>query len=355
MHWATGLRDGVYALGFAILLVWVLYIGRPLILPLLTAVIVVYVLVEAAQAVRAFPPAARLPQWLVTLAVALVLGIGVAVMLMILADNVARVVAALPRYEDNIVALMTRFAGWLGISGEPGWARLRQITLDSIDMRSLAVTVLNSLRGLGSSIFLILLYSAFILIERRAFADKLGRIIQDPETRASTFAVLARVNERIGRYLAVKTLVNVILGVLSYPVMVALGIEFAAFWAVLIGLMNYVPYIGSVVGVAFPVLLTLAQTGSLWSAGIAMGALTVIQVIVGSAIEPPLMGRAFNLSPLVVLVSVAFWALIWGIPGAILAVPLTASVIIVLGEFTATRPVAILLSAESVLPSRRRR
>ncbi len=60
-----------------------------------------------------------------------------------------------------------------------------------------------------------------------------------------------------------------------------------------------------------------------------------MQVLVGTAVEPALMGRAFNLSPLVVLISLAFWAMLWGIGGAILSVPLTASLIIVMGEFAA--------------------
>src|SRR5690606_18811454 len=120
---------------------------------LLTAVILVYILVAASRAVHGLPLVSRAPQWLVTLIVSAFLGIGVAVLFAILADNVARVIAALPRYEDNIVELATRFAGWLGISGEPGWARLRQLTLDSIDIRALALAILNSLRGLGSAVF----------------------------------------------------------------------------------------------------------------------------------------------------------------------------------------------------------
>ncbi len=143
-----------------------------------------------------------------------------------------------------------------------------------MDIRSLAAGILYSLRGLSTGLFLVVLYSSFILLERRAFADKLARVIRDPENRQITFEVLSRVNARIGRYLAVKSFVNIILGVLCFFVMVALGIEFAAFWAVLIGLMNYVPYIGSVVGVFFPVTLALAQFGSLWTAGSAALLLT---------------------------------------------------------------------------------
>ena len=154
------------------------------------------------------------------------------------------------------------------------------------------------------------------------------------------------INERIGRYLLVKTLVNGVLGVLSLAVLWLTGIEFAPFWAVLIAVLNDVPYLGSVLGVAFPVLLSLAQFGALAMAAVALVALSAAQIVVGSVLEPRVMGRAVNLSPFVVLLALAVWSALWGVPGAILAVPLTASLVIVLAEIEATRPIAVTLSAD---------
>ena len=124
-----------------------------------------------------------------------------------------------------------------------------------------------------------------------------------------------------------------------------IGVEFALFWAVLIAFLNYVPYFGSLIGVLFPVLLSLVQSGSFGFAALALATLTVAQVYVGAVLEPRLMGRTFNLSPAVVLLALAFWGALWGIAGAILAVPLTASLVIVLAEIDATRPIAVMLSA----------
>ena len=127
--------------------------------------------------------------------------------------------------------------------------------------------------------------------------------------------------------------------------MLVLGIEFALFWAVLIAFLNYIPYIGSLIGVLFPVLLSLAQFGTLSMAATVLVALTTAQVVVGAYLEPRMMGRAFNLSPFVVLLALAFWSTLWGLPGALLAVPLTASLVIVLAEIKSARPIAVLLSA----------
>ena len=115
---------------------------------------------------------------------------------------------------------------------------------------------------------------------------------------------------------------------------------------VLIGVLNYIPYVGSMVGVAFPVLLTAAQYGSIDKIIIVLISLTASQMFMGGVVEPRLLGRSMNLSPFVVLISLTVWYALWGIGGAILAVPMTSVVVIILAEFQPTRPFAILLSQD---------
>ena len=76
-----------------------------------------------------------------------------------------------------------------------------------------------------------------------------------------------------------------------------------------------------------------------------MLALSGVQVLVGAYLEPRMMGRTFNLSPFVVVVALSVWGALWGLAGAILAVPMTASLVLVLAEIGQTRPVAVMLSA----------
>ncbi len=180
-------------------------------------------------------------------------------------------------------------------------------------------------------------------------ARKVMIAMGDEDVGERTIQLLSRINERIGQYLFVKTVVNIILGALSFIILLFFGIEFALFWAVLIAFLNYIPYIGSMIGVIFPVLLSLAQFGTLSMAGAVMVALTIAQIFVAFFLEPRMMGRAFNLSPFVVLLALAFWSSLWGLPGALLAVPLTVSLILVFAELKATRPIAVLLSASGKL------
>jgi predicted PurR-regulated permease PerM len=113
---------------------------------------------------------------------------------------------------------------------------------------------------------------------------------------------------------------------------------------VIIALLNYVPYIGSFLGVLLPVALSLVQFDDMGTVLTLLALLTAAQFMIGSFLDPYLMGNSLNLSPFVILTSLAVWAGLWGIAGAFLAVPITAVLMIVFSEFEGTRPVAVLLS-----------
>jgi len=339
------MRNATYATALTLMIGWLLWIGRPVLVPVIAAIIAVYVLSTAAASMQAIPVVGRLPGFARRAIVLILFTLGVVLLFILVINNLAQVAAALPRYESNLDLLVTRGASLMGIEDEPTWENLRRATLDQIDARSWITPALLSLRGFGVTLFLVVLYSSFFMAERGVMARKVVIAMGGPEAGERALSLFSRINERIGRYLFVKTVVNIILGGISFAIMLVLGIEFALFWAVLIAFLNYIPYIGSLLGVIFPVLLSLAQFGTLWMTGVVLVSLTAAQVFVGAVLEPRMMGRAFNLSPFVVLLALAVWSALWGLPGALLAVPMTASLVLVLAELKSTRPVAVLLSA----------
>jgi AI-2 transport protein TqsA len=118
---------------------------------------------------------------------------------------------------------------------------------------------------------------------------------------------------------------------------------------VLIALMNYVPYIGSVLSVVIPVTFGLLQFGPSSELVLLLVVLVSVQFLLGNVVDPYLMSSSLNLSPLAIVASLACWGALWGLPGAFLAVPLTACIAMVLAEFRGTRPIAILLSKSGQL------
>lgn len=338
-------REPAYFVALLIMLGWLLHIGKPVLLPIMLALIALYILSNLTTRLGEVPVIGLLPALLRRVIVLLSFTALVVLVSFYVVDTFAQVAAVLPGYESNLDGVVTRVARMVRIEDEPTWASIRALTFDQFEVGNVIGPILSSLRGFGGTVFLVILYAFFFMAERAGMANKLRIALGDSRKEAKTVDLFDRINTRVGDYLAVKTVVNMILGALSYAVMLPLGIDFALFWAILIAMLNYIPYIGSMIGVFFPVLLSLAQTGSMGMAGTVMVALTAAQMFVAGFLEPRMMSRAFNLSPFVVLLALAFWSSLWGLAGAVLAVPLTASLIIVMAEIETTRPVAILLSA----------
>ena len=338
-----------HALAFCIMTVWLLWIGQPIILPLVFAIIVLYLIFGVAAVLCRVPVLNRVPRSFMRFLVLVLISFCIIALFAFLASSVAKVVEALPGYERNFDVLVGSIADALGIEDTPSWERLQAATFGQIDLFVFLVPFLNSIKDLGVTLFLISIYAVFILAERIHFADKLKLAISDSEKVTRVLSLLDRGNDQVGQYILVKTVINLILGALSFVVMSVIGIEFAMFWAVLISLLNYIPYIGSWIAVLFPVALSLVQSASTGLALVTLVSLTVVQVYIGNFVEPRFLGRTFNLSPLVVLLSLAFWGALWNIAGAVLAIPFTVSLMIVLAEFPAMRPVVIMLSTRGRL------
>ena len=129
-------------------------------------------------------------------------------------------------------------------------------------------------------------------------------------------------------------------------IMLIIGVQFAGFWALLIFVLNYIPIFGAASAITLPVLLSLVQPdgGGVRMALIAAISLIGAEQVMSNGIEPRIVGRTLNLSPLVVLFSLSVWGALWGFAGLLLSVPITVTVMIVLSQFRSTRPVAIMMS-----------
>ncbi|PRY92885.1 putative PurR-regulated permease PerM [Hasllibacter halocynthiae] len=323
---------------------FLLALGKPVLLPILAAVIAVYVLVSASDALGRLPVVGRLPTAIRRFLVLLGFAAAVIALSGIVVDTIGRLVRAAPLYQANVERLVAQGADLLGIDERPDWGTIREATFGRFSLQRLVNGVLLNVTSIGGTVLLVIVYAAFLLAERGGFDARLAAALRDPERTARTGAVIRDINDRIGDYLAVKTLVNAILGAVSFAILWALGVDFPLFWALAIALLNYIPYLGSLIGVAFPVALAAVQFGDLARTLLVGALLTAAQVVVGSVIEPRFIGRRVNLSPFVVLVSLATWSSLWGLPGALLAVPLTSMLAIVLSAFEGTRGVAVLLA-----------
>ena len=341
------LHIAVYSTVLILITGWLLYIGKAILVPAVLGAVVVYVIVGLADTLARLPAVgSRLPVQVRYLFSVGVIGLTLLAFAYLIMANKERAFELAPYYQQSALAAIQQVAVFFGLEKEPTWETLRQELLAQVNVQRLLTSMFASVGSIMASFVVVLLYATFLLIERRTLDEKLGNLSADPQRVARVRGVMAAINRRIGSYLALKTLLSLLLGVVSYGVMALFGLEFAALWAVLTAFLNFVPYVGSVLGVALPVLMAVVQFQEPGVILTLLGVLTMAQFAIGNFLDPYVMGNSLNLSPFAILMSLAVWAELWGIPGAFLAVPITAILTIVFSEFPATRPLAVLLSKD---------
>ena len=191
---------------------------------------------------------------------------------------------------------------------------------------------------------MIMIYLLFVFLEANSFQDKIRAVCKTDEQYESVKKMLDKMEASITNYIGLKTLVSILTGLLSYFVLLIIGIDSPVFWAFLIFLLNYIPTIGSLVGTLFPAFFSLLQFGEFQPFFLVLIFVGIIQVLIGNVLEPRLMGNSLNISALVTILALSFWGAIWGITGMFLSVPITVMLVIVFAQFPGTRPLAIMLS-----------
>lgn len=393
----------ITTLGLVILVTWLMVIGRSLLVPFVIAVVFWYLLLSLAGGVQQIPTGRlrfSMPKGLaLLLAFMLVLALlagFVAVVsetfrqlgspglqgrynaqFLAIIDGVEQALVYAPFISDaagNLVpnsveptwlqrlGLGERFAFGSVRDFEAGNFIGQLVTLAIENMQSdgisgISSSASNALRwasqifgpvsGLIATTSVILLYTAFLLVETSTFEQKMHALARDSETYARWRTITDTITKRVGTYLRIKTFTSALTGILGYAILKAFSVDFAEFWGLLLFLFNYIPIIGSFIATILPIFVALVQPGiGLGSTALVSLLLISVQQGVGSFIEPRLMGNTLNLSPLVILISLAFFGSIWGVTGALLSVPLVSIIGILLASFESSRWLAVILSRD---------
>ena len=320
-----------------------LYYGSALLIPLAVAIFIWRLINGLGDAYHRLAVGDwRLPGWLCHVAALLTILGAFAIMAQLITNNVTQVSQAAPGYEANLRDLMTSMYDMVGLKSAPSFTQLAE----QISVSSVVTTVAGTLGGFAGNAGIVIVYVVFLLVEQRVFDRKVRALVPDPERAARLREILARISRQIQGYIWVKTLTSLLTGVVSFAIMWLVGVDFAQFWALVIFLLNYIPIIGALLGVIFPSLLALVQFETIGPFLTVSLALTATQFIVGNIVEPRMMGSKLNLSPLVVILALVLWGMLWGVVGMILSIPIAVMAMIICGHFEPTRPIAIMLSSD---------
>lgn len=249
---------------------------------------------------------------------------------------------SLPSYQERLVLLSAELGDWLEGLGMPNSREAVPDILDPALAMALTRTFLSNIGGIFSTGLLVLFTVLFILLEAAGLPAKLKAAFNPT---AETEARLQKMLSSINRYMVIKTLASLVTAGLIWVWLWYLGLDFAVLWALLAFLLNFVPFVGSLLMAAPAILLALVQTDIQTTLMVALGYL-VVNTAIGSILEPRFMGKGLGISTLAVFLSLLFWGFVFGTVGVFLSVPLTMVLIIALDASPLTRPIAILLGPD---------
>jgi AI-2 transport protein TqsA len=347
---APGARSGaITAAAYAIvaaLTIYLLVVGEAILMPLVLAIFITYLIAALGQRIHRIKIGGwSPPDWLGLVGAILIFLLVIGVMVQLAAGNISDVVKEAPVYQERLQAFFTQgmnlAARLLKLEEPPTLTAL----VREIDLRALVERIADAFQGIAASTFQVFAYVAFMLLELRIFDRKLKALTSDPEQERNLRAALTAIGDKVETYVLLKTGISLLNGVLSYIILRLFGVDFAGFWALLVFVLNFIPYIGSPIAMTFPTVLALLQFGSLVTASLVLGSLIAVQAFVENVIEPQITGKTLNLSPVMMILSLSVWGAIWGITGMILSVPSMVIAMIVLAQFAKTKPIAVVMSA----------
>jgi predicted PurR-regulated permease PerM len=322
---------------------------RNLLQPFVLAIIVWYLIRGIRELIgRIRIKNSSLPRWIRTI-LALLITFGLLWLIVeLISYNVTLIIEKSSGYNQNLKAFIKTLTDISGIENVDKFLREQ---VSKIDLQQYATDLLNTVSGILGNAALILIYTIFLLIEENFIPSKIKNFLEASNNKETVYDIIKRITRSINTYFTVKVIVSLLTGVLSYIVLAIIGVDFAVLWAFLIFLFNFIPYVGSLIATLLPAFFAIFQFASfipfLW---VLIG-VEAIQIFVGSYLEPRIMGKSLNLSPLIVILSLAFWGAIWGVVGMLLSVPIISVLTIVMAHFPETKKVAILFSEKGNVDS----
>ena len=264
----------------------------------------------------------------------------------LLISSVTSIVSEYPKYESKFLHIYKilansfdlRFDEDMSLAGNI-WQHLKVREY----IQTFVVTLSSGIVSSGKNIFLVLIFSLFILIEYRMTNRKISYAFAD-RAKGKILRVIRRIIQEIVHYLSIKTAISLATGFLVFLVALCFGMDFAILWGFLAFTMNFIPTFGSIFSVSITTLFALVQFYPNYPKVFVIFTLIIlINFMLGNIIEPRVQGKNLGLSPFVIIVSLTLWAYIWGTVGMIIAIPMTVIIKIICENISYLHPFAILL------------
>jgi predicted PurR-regulated permease PerM len=349
-----------------VVIVACLFFAREVFIPITLAGILSFMLAPVVRLLQRL----RLPRGLAVVVVAVLAFAAIFALGTLMARQVTQLAGDLPRYQATISAKIKRFAG-TGKDGTAGTLRRAEEIIEDLDkeiakvqpaeallpvevhepaggplqtLSRLITPLLSPLAMTG----LIVVFVIFILIQREDLRNRLIRLAGSTDIPHTT-AAIDDAAHRLSRLFLTQLIINS-----GFAIVIGLGLWWIGvpspfLWGILAGILRFIPYIGSILGLVFPVVLALSVDPGwsmvLWTLALFLG----LEALASQVVEPVFVGHSTGLSPVAVVLSATFWAWLWGPIGLVLATPLTVMLVVLGRHIEAFKFLDILLGVEPAL------
>lgn len=262
--------------------------------------------------------------------------------------NIEGIVASMPEHIEN---LSLNFKNASALVKNPEIADYLHEWIQKLDLSGMATSAVSSLSSGVANSAVVIVYVIFFLMEESTTKIKIGKLFPEHGKAFNKFKRnLEGINHSIQYYISSMVGISLLTAVVSYVILSILGVEYSFLWAFLVFILNFVPYLGPLISSLLPAVFAVITTGELMQFVYVFALMEGVQIIIGNFIQPMIQGKGTNLGPTTVIVALAIWGMLWGIVGMILAVPITAVVVISCSQTPSLRYIAILLSEKGEIP-----
>jgi predicted PurR-regulated permease PerM len=303
------------------------YVASDIILPIVLAFVLSLVLQPAMRALERV----RLPRGIAAMFLILVLfgtlgGLG-AVLSGPAVSWAQKLPAGIPKLQEHLsflsqpIAAVQKFADQAQGLTQASEARPVPVAVQGA---GLSDRLLSGTRAFASGLLETVLVLFFLLVSGDTFLRRLVEILPRFKNKRQAVDISQQIESDVSAYLFTITIMNLAVGVAIGTVMAFCGVGDPVLWGTVAFLLNYIPILGPMIGVAVFLLAGLLSIDSLWGAFLPAGLYLLIHLVEGETVTPMLLARRFTINPVLVILSLVFWYWMWGVPGAILSTPMLA-------------------------------
>lgn len=296
------------------------------------------------DAIFAISSRLKVPNWLATTLALIGIALGLMWISTTIVTQINEVVFTAIAYAEQAQAALPSLTEWLG----PEAQERVLIALSNFNITGWIRSLAGQASGILSGSVLVILFVGFMFAEQVWFPVKVERLTGDPSKAMQVRRIISSIMHRVNRYLVVKTAVSAVTASAVWVIFRLAGLELAGAVALLTFILNFIPSVGSIIATAITAMLVFVLSGDATLTLLVGTACTLVQFVIGNVLDPMLLGQTLRLSSFGIILSLAFWGAVWGVPGMFLAVPIMVALMIVCAHIPWLRPVAVMLSREGL-------